>query len=317
MPIDELACPSHRTQVDWEDGNTARVALDPAETTAATGTTSCATAWRASRCRPACCSIPARQDENFFLLMVQPPRRVSPAQIPPREYIFVLDVSGSMHGFPLDTAKTLMRELIGGLRPTDSFNVILFSGGSRLLAPQSLPATAGERQPGDRRDRPRAGRRRRPSSARRSTRRWRCRETAGVSRTTIVVTDGYVDAEGERLRADPDPPRTVQPVRLRHRQLGEPPPDRRDGARRPGRAVRRHRARPRRRPRPGGFQDVRAVAGAHRRRGRRGRISRSTTSSRCRSRTCSPTARWSIFGKWRGEATRHDPRHRRGWRGEL
>ena len=33
----------------------------------------------------------------------------APAQINPRDYIFVVDISGSMHGFPLDTAKALLR----------------------------------------------------------------------------------------------------------------------------------------------------------------------------------------------------------------
>jgi len=79
--------------------------------------------------------------EKFFLLTVEPPARVATADIPPREYVFILDVSGSMHGFPLDTAKKLIQDLIGGLRPTDRFDVILFSGASQLLAPASLPAT--------------------------------------------------------------------------------------------------------------------------------------------------------------------------------
>ena len=34
-----------------------------------------------------------------------------------------------------------MRELLGGLRPSDTFNVLLFSGSNRMLAPQSVPAT--------------------------------------------------------------------------------------------------------------------------------------------------------------------------------
>jgi Ca-activated chloride channel family protein len=45
------------------------------------------------------------QDENFFLAMVEPPKAVPPTAISPRDYIFVVDISGSMHGFPLDTAK--------------------------------------------------------------------------------------------------------------------------------------------------------------------------------------------------------------------
>jgi Ca-activated chloride channel family protein len=80
--------------------------------------------------------------ENFFALMMEPPRRPTAAQIPGREYIFLLDVSGSMHGFPLDTAKTLMRNLLGKLRPTDTFNIVLFSGAAHVRSPQgSIPAT--------------------------------------------------------------------------------------------------------------------------------------------------------------------------------
>ena len=81
------------------------------------------------------------ETENFFLAMVEPPKRMSAEQIVPREYIFVIDVSGSMHGFPIETAKTLMNNLLGNLRPTDVFNVMTFSGGNALLFPQSMPAT--------------------------------------------------------------------------------------------------------------------------------------------------------------------------------
>jgi Ca-activated chloride channel family protein len=81
------------------------------------------------------------KDEKFFLLMVQPPERIRLQDIPPREFIFVVDVSGSMHGFPLETSKKLLKDLIGNLRLNDKFNVILFAGGSRLMAPESVLAT--------------------------------------------------------------------------------------------------------------------------------------------------------------------------------
>ena len=80
------------------------------------------------------------QDENFFLYMAQPPQRVATEDIPAREYIFVVDISGSMSGFPLDTSKQLLRDLIGQLRPSDLFNVVLFAGDSSVLSPNSLPA---------------------------------------------------------------------------------------------------------------------------------------------------------------------------------
>jgi Ca-activated chloride channel homolog len=79
--------------------------------------------------------------ENFFLMMVQPPRRPALEQIVPRDYVFIVDVSGSMSGFPLDTTKKLMRELLGRMRPTDTFDVELFSGATAMYAPASVPAT--------------------------------------------------------------------------------------------------------------------------------------------------------------------------------
>lgn len=201
MPIEEVLCPTHRTHVDWRDAGTARVTLDPGETGGGNRDYILRYRLQGRQVETGLLLYPG-ETENFFLLMVQPPQRVAPRQIPPREYIFVLDVSGSMHGFPLDTAKALMRELIGGLRPTDRFNVILFSGGSRLLAPESLAATpanvqhainviesesgGGGTELGEALDRA-----------------LELPGNLGVSRTTIVVTDGFIDAEAdvfERIR---------------------------------------------------------------------------------------------------------------------
>lgn len=82
-----------------------------------------------------------KDDENFFMLTIQPPERYIPKDIPPREYIFVLDVSGSMNGYPLDTAKVLIQDLVTNLREEDSFNLILFSGASVQMSERSVPAT--------------------------------------------------------------------------------------------------------------------------------------------------------------------------------
>ncbi len=81
------------------------------------------------------------EDENFFMLTIQPPERYEPEDIPPREYIFVLDVSGSMFGYPLDTAKDLVHDLVADLHETDTFNLVLFANESTLLSSGSLPAT--------------------------------------------------------------------------------------------------------------------------------------------------------------------------------
>ncbi len=135
--------------------------------------------------------------EKFFLCMAQPPKRVAQNAIPPREYIFVVDVSGSMNGFPLSVSKKLLRNLVAGIRPTDVFNVILFAGTSNILAPSSLPATNEnvesaiafiDKQEGS------GGTELLPALDRAFK---LPRDVEGLSRSVVVVTDGYVDIEAE------------------------------------------------------------------------------------------------------------------------
>ncbi len=80
-------------------------------------------------------------DGGWFLVMAQPPARQHIVDLP-SDYLFVIDVSGSMAGFPLETANALLNELLESLTPGDTFNILLFSGSSQLLAPESLPMTA-------------------------------------------------------------------------------------------------------------------------------------------------------------------------------
>jgi len=70
---------------------------------------------------------------GFFTLLVQPQRRVDDAQVVPRELIFIVDTSGSMRGFPIEKSKEAMRKLIGGMRPSDTFNVVRFAGDTGTL----------------------------------------------------------------------------------------------------------------------------------------------------------------------------------------
>lgn len=133
-------------------------------------------------------------DERFFLMMMEPPQRVAPSIIPAREYIFVVDVSGSMRGFPIETSKRLMRSLLAGLRTQDRFNVLMFAGGSRALAEESLPVT---RDNIDRAIRVLDGQRggggtQILDALRRTLKMPRAQD---MSTSIIVVTDGYVSVE--------------------------------------------------------------------------------------------------------------------------
>src|SRR5688572_1861109 len=135
-------------------------------------------------------------NENFFLLMAEPPHAVQSDEVPPREYVFVLDVSGSMHGFPLDTAKQLMGDLASVLRPSDTFNVVLFADGSETFAPVSVPATPANlaralqfigRKSGGGGTELLAALRRAMALPRNGT----------ASRSVVLVTDGYIEAEAD------------------------------------------------------------------------------------------------------------------------
>ena len=86
------------------------------------------------------------EEENFFLAMIQPPEVPTDADIPPREYVFIMDVSGSMHGIPIETSKNLLFDLIDDLRFTDRFNILFFAGNSALLSDTSLEANYKNKQ---------------------------------------------------------------------------------------------------------------------------------------------------------------------------
>ena len=78
---------------------------------------------------------------GFFTLILQPPDRVGADDVTPKELVFVLDTSGSMAGFPIEKAKETMKLALDNLYPDDTFNLITFSGDTRILFEQPVRAT--------------------------------------------------------------------------------------------------------------------------------------------------------------------------------
>ena len=196
VPVHELASPSHAVLTRWVSPTRAEFSLDPAVGAAADRDFVLHYRLEGDRLQSGL-SLYRGADENFFMATIQPPRRVLADDIPPREYVFVVDVSGSMQGFPLNTAKVLLRDLIGHLRPSDTFNVLLFSGGSQLMAPRSVSATPDhvaraialiEEQNGGGGTELRAAVERAMSLP---------RDEEGRSRSILIITDGYIGAERE------------------------------------------------------------------------------------------------------------------------
>jgi Ca-activated chloride channel family protein len=79
---------------------------------------------------------------GYFTFILQPPDRVRDEDANPRELIFVLDTSGSMYGFPIETAKKVMKRAIEHMRPQDTFNLITFAGDTHVLFPHAVSASA-------------------------------------------------------------------------------------------------------------------------------------------------------------------------------
>ncbi|MCX6841119.1 MAG: TonB family protein [candidate division WOR-3 bacterium] len=195
LPIQEITCPSHKTTVKYTGLNSAAVRLDESEK--AGGNRDFILRYRLAGGKiESGLLLYQGKDENFFLLMLQPPKRVELAQIPPREYIFIIDVSGSMHGFPLDISKILLRNLFANLRPTDWFNVLLFSGDNAALSEQSLPATKENLEKAIKmidEEQGSGGTELLPALQRALA----LPPAKGTSRSFVIATDGYVTVETE------------------------------------------------------------------------------------------------------------------------
>jgi Ca-activated chloride channel homolog len=195
LPVSDVQSSSHRIDVRSEGTRDAEVAL--ADDGAARNNRDFILDYRlaGSATTGGLTLYPGRDGEdNYFLALVEPPQAITTAQINPREYVFVVDISGSMHGYPLDTAKTLLRHLIGGLRASDAFNVLLFSGSNRMLSDTPVPATpANVERAIATIEQMRAGGSTEivPALERIAA----LPKSPEVARTVIVVTDGYVTVE--------------------------------------------------------------------------------------------------------------------------
>ncbi len=193
LPIQELSCPSHQIFPQYQNPGVAQLTLDDSDPFQ--GNRDFVLRYKlAGEQISSGLLLFQGQDENFFLYMAQPPARVATEDIPAREYIFVVDVSGSMEGFPLNTSKKLLNDLIGQLRPTDLFNIVLFAGDSNVLSTNSLQANKAnietafkllDQQRG-------AGGTELLAAIQRAN---EIPRQQNISRNIVVVTDGYVSGE--------------------------------------------------------------------------------------------------------------------------
>jgi len=196
MPISEISCKSHDVDINYLDETHVQIDLPDSEKHRGNKDFILQYRLKGKQIETGLLLYEGKE-ENFFLAMIQPPKAIKISEIPPREYIFIVDVSGSMYGFPLDVTKKLMKDLLSNLQPKDKFNILLFAGNSEIMSANgSVNATEKNikeaisfinRQSG-------AGGTELLPALKRAL---NLKPAGDYSRTFIIATDGYVTVDKE------------------------------------------------------------------------------------------------------------------------
>ena len=148
-PIESIETPAWETTIGRTGPNAADVKLKKADDL---GDRDFTLRWRlkAESFEPAVFTFKSNDvDPNGYLtLMLEPKHAVVPSEIAPRELIFLLDTSGSMHGAPLAAARAAVNKAIDKLGPNDTFQIIDFADKASTFAERPLDNTPLNRKHG-------------------------------------------------------------------------------------------------------------------------------------------------------------------------
>ena len=82
-----------------------------------------------------------RLGAGYFLLMIQPREDDRLTKSPPREIVFLVDVSGSMSGEPTAKVIDAMQNMLKLCRPVDTVQVVTFANQANKLFEKPVPVT--------------------------------------------------------------------------------------------------------------------------------------------------------------------------------
>lgn len=200
FPLGAIASRHHEVTVTRQDADTATIRLDSAVAadrdfvltwTPAVGAVPHAALFRESA-----------GGRDYYLAMLTPPAPEAVTTAPPRDVIFVQDVSGSMDGESIRQARRGLELAVRRLKPRDRFDIVFFNDRMWRYSPVMVPATPGniEKTAGAIRDMVADG----------GTEMLPALEEAladtdpagdGRLRQIVFLTDGAVGNEGEMLEA--------------------------------------------------------------------------------------------------------------------
>lgn len=139
LPIQELDIPSHRVDVEDRGASRRVIRLKPADRVP---NRDFVLRWKVAGQALQFGVLTHRdREDGFFTLLLQPPAHPSDDQVMPREITFILDISGSMSGVPIETSKKVVQATLDRMRPSDLFNIVVFANGDGQLWERPRPAT--------------------------------------------------------------------------------------------------------------------------------------------------------------------------------
>jgi Ca-activated chloride channel family protein len=138
VPIEGLESPSHQLAIERPAGAPARarVKLRPSDTIP---NKDFVLRYRVAGAAPRFGVLTHRAGgTGSFVLLAQPPAAPPQAQLAPREIVLALDTSSSMRGLPLAKAKDVIRRILRGLGPDDTFQIVRFDDRASPLGPAPI-----------------------------------------------------------------------------------------------------------------------------------------------------------------------------------
>ncbi|HVX10152.1 MAG TPA: VIT domain-containing protein [Pirellulales bacterium] len=148
VPVQDLAVANHKADVKRADDQKAKVVLSSEDQLP---NKDFVLRYKVSGKKPevallthtdAKASDAARSGSGYFMLMIQPREDERLTKSPPREMVFLVDVSGSMSGQPTAKVVEAMQNMLKLCRPVDTVQVITFASAAQKLFPQPVPVNA-------------------------------------------------------------------------------------------------------------------------------------------------------------------------------
>jgi Ca-activated chloride channel family protein len=137
--LDEIASPTHAVAVDRRGKTRAAVSIRPSD---AIPNKDFVLRYRpvAAALSPAM-MVERTADGGYFSMTLVPPAELASVPRTGQEMVFVLDTSGSMSGWPLETSKTAITRALKNLDAGDTFQIIRFGNDASAFASSPVTAT--------------------------------------------------------------------------------------------------------------------------------------------------------------------------------